>query len=119
VPRLYTIRPGAEYGKSLKLLEEFKQRFRNVKTKSGLMVGLGETENEIEKVMEDLVGAGCEILSIGQYLSPGSSNTPVIEYIEPEQFEKYATTAKKIGFKSVFSGPFVRSSYLADSILIH
>ena len=114
VPRLYNIRPKAEYGRSLNLLESFKKRFPSVMTKSGLMVGLGEAPSEIEKVMIDLRNVDCGILSIGQYLSPGLNHAPVIEYVKPEQFDEYAAIAKRLGFKAVFSGPFVRSSYLAS-----
>jgi len=116
VPRLYNIRPRAEYKRSLALLEAVKKRHPSILTKSGLMVGLGETPSEIEEVMADLRKVDCDIISIGQYLSPGLTHTPVVEYVKPEQFDQYTFTAKRLGFKAVFSGPFVRSSYLADVI---
>jgi lipoic acid synthetase len=116
VPRLYNIRPRAEYKRSLAFLEAVKKRYPSILTKSGLMVGLGETPPEIEEVMIDLRKIDCDIISIGQYLSPGLNHTPVIDYIKPEQFDEYTVTARRLGFKAVFSGPFVRSSYLADVI---
>jgi lipoic acid synthetase len=116
IPRLYNIRPKAEYKRSLALLDAVKKRFPDILTKSGLMVGLGETPSEIEDVMVDLRKINCDIISIGQYLSPGLKNAPVIEYVKPEQFEEYSVTAKRLGFKAVFSAPFVRSSYMADVI---
>jgi lipoic acid synthetase len=116
VPRLYGIRPRAEYRRSLDLLKAVKKRFPSIMTKSGLMVGLGERQSEIEEVMVDLRKIDCDIISIGQYLSPGLTHTPVVEYVKPEQFDNYSNIANRLGFKKVFSGPFVRSSYLADIV---
>ncbi|MBL8026367.1 MAG: lipoyl synthase [Fibrobacteres bacterium] len=118
VPRLYSIRPAASYTRSLEFLAEVKKLYPAILTKSGLMVGLGETAEEINSVMSDLRKAECDIISIGQYLSPGLGNTPVVEYITPEQFDSYSVNAKSLGFKAVFSGPFVRSSYMADLVNI-
>jgi lipoyl synthase len=115
VPRLYReARPGADYQESLNLLQQFKQKMSAVPTKSGLMVGIGETEQEVVKVMEDLVQHGCSMLTIGQYLQPSKDHLPVREYVMPEQFEKYARIGRELGFQQVASAPMVRSSYHAD-----
>lgn len=117
VPSLYAaVRPQASYDRSLGLLNAVKKALPSALTKSGLMVGLGETIGEVHAVMGDLRRNECDILSIGQYLAPSADHTPVREYVTPEQFAQYAEFAKTIGFKAVFSGPFVRSSYLADGL---
>ncbi len=114
VPTLYgQVRPQAQYARSLKLLEKVKEFCSDIYTKSGLMVGLGETKGQVVEVMKDLQTVGCDILTIGQYLAPSADHVPVAEYISPEQFENYRITALDLGFKSVLSGPFVRSSYEA------
>ncbi len=115
VPRLYEkARPGADYQASLELFRQFHARQPEVPTKSGLMLGIGETEAEVEAVMQDLLNVGCSMLTLGQYLQPSKSHLAVEEYITPEQFERYAQIAKVLGFKQVASAPLVRSSYHAD-----
>jgi len=115
VPRLYKqARPGADYQDSLILLKKYKQAYPEAKTKSGIMLGLGEQEHEVNQVMQDLRKQGCTMLTLGQYLQPSKDHLAVKEYITPEQFDKYAETAKGLGFKNVASAPLVRSSYHAD-----
>ncbi len=115
VPRLYRqARPGADYYGSLKLLEQFRQYNPDVPTKSGLMVGLGENDEEIEQVMMDLRAHGVEILTLGQYLQPGPHHLPVRRYVSPERFRYFAELGRRMGFSNVASGPMVRSSYHAD-----
>ena len=116
VPRLYReVRPQADYRRSLALLRGIKTRRQDVIAKSGLMVGLGETAAEVETVMMDLRGVGCDMLTIGQYLSPSKKHYPVMEYVHPEMFEYYRQKAQGLGFKAVASAPFVRSSYMAET----
>ena len=115
VPRLYLqARPGADYSMSLNLLKAFGERCPDVPTKSGLMVGLGETDEEIIHVMEDLRRHGVSMLTIGQYLMPSSSHLPVLRYVELPTFEKWRQLAAKMGFVHAAIGPMVRSSYHAD-----
>lgn len=115
VPRLYReVRPGASYEGSLKLLRDFGQRFPGVPTKTGLMLGLGETEAEVIEVMRDLRAHGCDLLTLGQYLRPSPAHLPVIEYITPERFAALRDIALGMGFSEVAAGPLVRSSYRAD-----
>ncbi|MGR8930811.1 MAG: lipoyl synthase [Gammaproteobacteria bacterium] len=115
VPRLYLeARPGADYQISLQLLQRHKQLLPDVPTKSGLMLGLGETETEVMAVLDDLLQHGCSMLTLGQYLQPSKEHLPVKEYIHPEQFDRYAELARQLGFKQVASAPLVRSSYHAD-----
>ncbi len=115
VPRLYLeARPGADYHTSLKLLQQHKQRLPAVPTKSGLMLGIGETEPEVVQVMQDLLAHGCSMLTLGQYLQPSKDHLAVKEYIHPDQFQRYAEIAKQLGFQQVASAPLVRSSYHAD-----
>ena len=115
VPRLYkAARPGADYAHSLELLRAFKQRHPRVPTKSGLMVGLGETDAEIEAVMRDLRAHDCDLLTIGQYLQPSRHHLPVERFVTPEQFERFARLGHDLGFRNVASGPMVRSSYHAE-----
>lgn len=115
VPRLYRqIRPGSDYQWSLDLLKRHKQRLPNVLTKSGLMVGLGETTEEIFQVMEDLRAHDVEMITIGQYLQPSLNHLPVARFVHPDEFAEYTERARELGFKSVASGPLVRSSYHAD-----
>jgi lipoic acid synthetase len=115
VPRLYReVRPGADYQWSLDLLDRFKQRFPTVPTKSGLMLGLGETLDEVAQVLSDLRDHGCEMLTLGQYLQPTRHHLPVKRFVTPAEFEQLAATARTAGFNSVASGPMVRSSYHAD-----
>lgn len=115
VPRLYKqVRPGADYLHSLKLLRDFKSRNPGVPTKSGLMVGLGETNEEIMQVMRDLRMNGVEMLTLGQYLQPSVHHLPVSRYVEPEQFKSFEKFAYELGFSQATCGPMVRSSYHAD-----
>jgi lipoic acid synthetase len=115
VPRLYKqARPGSDYAHSLKLLSEFKRRFPHLPTKSGLMVGLGETDEEIIQVMRDLREHHVDMLTIGQYLQPSTHHLPVLRYVEPGVFDKFTQTAEALGFIHAACGPLVRSSYHAD-----
>lgn len=115
VPRLYRkVRPGADYRHSLELLSHFSRRHPSVPTKSGLMLGLGETDAEVVSVIRDLRTAGCSMLTLGQYLSPSASHLPVERYVTPEEFEDWARFARKEGLAHVASGPLVRSSYHAE-----
>lgn len=115
VPRLYKqARPGSDYAYSLTLLQQFKQRFNSVPTKSGLMLGLGETDEEIQQTLQDLRAHDVDMLTLGQYLQPSKFHMPVARFVTPQQFQELAEFAKGIGFKNVASGPLVRSSYHAD-----
>ena len=115
VPRLYKrVRPGADYQHSLNLLKDFKKRFQNVPTKSGLMLGLGEEISEVEAVMQDLRDHGVSLLTLGQYLQPTRHHLPVERYVDPQEFETLAKSGYEMGFAHVASGPMVRSSYHAD-----
>lgn len=115
VPRLYRqARPGADYAHSLRLLRDFKREHPRVPTKSGLMVGLGETDDEIVAVMRDLRGHGVDMLTIGQYLQPSAHHLPVLRYVEPAQFKRFEEGAHALGFAHAACGPLVRSSYHAD-----
>jgi len=114
VPRLYTIRSGADYGRSLRVLASLRELAPGLRTKSGLMLGLGETEEEVLQVFDDLTSVGCSWLSLGQYLAPSRRHFPVREFIPPERFEQYRQEALSRGFSHVESGPYVRSSYHAD-----
>ncbi len=114
IARLYdTIRPEANYQQTLTLIQRVKKTAPNIKTKSGIMVGLGETPEEVKKVLRDLHAHGCEMLTVGQYLAPSREHAEVVEYVTPEQFKAYEAYAKSLGFVHVSSGPFVRSSYHA------
>ena len=114
VPRLYpAVRPMAKYERSLELLERVKRQGGGIYSKTGIMVGLGETEDEVLSAMDDLIAVGCDILTIGQYLQPSREHIAVAEFIHPDQFEKYRRIGLEKGFKYVASGPFVRSSYNA------
>jgi len=115
VPRLYKqARPGSDYAFSLKLLKEFKRRFTTIPTKSGLMLGLGETDDEIKQTLIDLRAHDVDMLTLGQYLQPSPFHMPVTRYVTPEEFQAFAVFAKELGFTQVASGPLVRSSYHAD-----
>jgi lipoic acid synthetase len=107
-------RSRATYDRSLSVLRKVKQRGHGIYTKSGLMLGLGETEPELETAMADLRGVGCDILTLGQYLQPTLKHLPVAEFVSPERFEAYGRRARELGFIHVASGPMVRSSYHAD-----
>jgi lipoyl synthase len=115
VPRLYRkARPGGNYPHSLKLLKDFKARHPQVPTKSGLMVGLGETDEEILEVMRDLRAHDVDMLTIGQYLQPSAGHLPVLRYVHPDSFAMFEREAKKLSFTHAAVGPMVRSSYHAD-----
>ncbi len=115
VPRLYKqCRPGADYAHSLKLLKDFKAGSPQVPTKSGLMLGLGETDNEIHEVLSDLRQNGVELLTVGQYLQPSIGHLPVMRYVSPDSFKELERVAAEMGFRNAACGPMVRSSYHAD-----
>ena len=115
VPRLYrAARPGGDYAHSLNLLRAFKARHPQVPTKSGLMVGLGETDDEILRVMRDLRAHDVDMLTIGQYLQPSGHHLPVLRYVEPATFRRWEAEAKQMGFVHAAVGAMVRSSYHAD-----
>jgi lipoic acid synthetase len=115
VPRLYaSVRPGAVYQRCIDLLKRASQMDPAVPTKSGLMLGLGEQPEEVQQVLNDLLGAGCRILTLGQYLQPSAEHLPVERFVTPEEFEGWRKKALGTGFREVASGPFVRSSYHAQ-----
>lgn len=117
VRRLYRrVRPQADYEQSLRVLDFARIHRPDVLTKSGFMVGLGETDDEVRRLLRDLRGVNTDVATIGQYLQPTRRNLPVIKYVEPPQFEAYRDYGLSIGFKMVFSGPLVRSSYMADQV---
>jgi lipoic acid synthetase len=117
VPRLYRdVRPQAEYTRSIELLRRSSTYAPQIITKSGIMAGLGETEDEVLSVLQDLQDAGCAMLTIGQYLPPSSRHYPVQEYVEPARFAAYRKAAYGLGFKAVASAPLVRSSYHAEEL---
>ncbi|MFM8501125.1 MAG: lipoyl synthase [Fluviibacter sp.] len=115
VPRLYKqARPGADYAHSLNFLKAFKARYPNVPTKSGLMVGLGETDEEIIEELKDMRAHDINLLTIGQYLAPSNHHLPVVRYVNPDTFKHFETEALALGFEGAACGPMVRSSYWAD-----
>lgn len=115
VPRLYKqVRPGSDYFESLKLIQAFKAQFPHIPTKSGIMLGLGETNEEVLATLADLRSYDCDMLTLGQYLQPSRFHMPVDRYITPDEFNMLAHEARKMGFSNVASGPLVRSSYHAD-----
>jgi len=115
VPRLYEkIRPGANYEASLSLIKKFKQQNKSVMTKSGLMLGLGETIEEVKDVLQDLKKHGCDMVTIGQYLQPSRYHLAVERFVHPDEFEELGQYAEELGFINVASAPMVRSSYHAD-----
>jgi lipoic acid synthetase len=115
VPRLYKqARPGSDYAFSLNLLQRFKQAVPGVPTKSGLMVGLGETDAEILQVMRDMREHGIDMLTLGQYLAPSGHHLPVLRYVHPDTFRMFEAEAAKMGFSHAAVGAMVRSSYHAD-----
>jgi lipoic acid synthetase len=117
VPRLYRrVRPQADYRQSLEVLAFARRYSESVLTKSGFMLGLGETEEEVRALLRDLRTAGVDVATIGQYLQPTRRNLPVAAFIEPEQFEAYREYGLALGFRMVFSGPLVRSSYMAEAV---
>ncbi len=115
VERLYkAVRPGSDYAWSLQLIKKFKARFPHIPTKSGLMLGLGETNEEIKQVIVDLKQHDCDMLTLGQYLQPSRYHAPVDRFVHPDEFAELAAFARELGFSNVASGPLVRSSYHAD-----
>jgi lipoic acid synthetase len=115
VPSLYPkVRPGADYQHSLELLKSFKQQHGQVTTKSGLMLGVGESKKQVLNVLKDLRQHQVDMLTLGQYLQPSRHHLAVEEYIHPDQFKEYKELALEMGFSQVASGPMVRSSYHAD-----
>jgi lipoic acid synthetase len=115
VPRLYKqARPGSDYQHSLTLLQEFKKRYPHIPTKSGIMLGLGETDDEIMQTLADLRKHDVEMVTLGQYLQPSRYHLPVARFVTPEAFKAFGQAAKNMGFTHVASGPMVRSSYHAD-----
>lgn len=118
VPRLYeTVRPKSDFARSVELLARVKRRHPSITTKSGLMLGLGERDPEVEELFEALRVAGVDVVTVGQYLRPSAWNLPVVEYATPERFERLRKAGEAMGFRHVFSGPFVRSSYRAEEFL--
>ncbi len=119
VPRLYSeVRPQAEYGRSLGLLRQARLLDGSLLTKSGLMLGLGESREEVIEVMADLRQAGCNLLTIGQYLQPSLEHHRLVRYVRPEEFEEYRIAGEELGFASVMPGPLVRSSFHAAEMYI-
>jgi lipoic acid synthetase len=117
VPRLYPkVRPQAVYRRSLQLLKRANEWDANLQTKSGLMLGLGESKEEIRRTLQDLLDVGCDMLTLGQYLQPTHDHLPVTRFIPPEEFDEWKQYALKMGFIQVASGPFVRSSYHAKEL---
>lgn len=115
IPRLYkAVRPGSDYAWSLNLIKRFKALYPNIATKSGLMLGLGESIEEVVEVMRDLRAHNCDMLTLGQYLQPSKHHLAVERFVHPDEFEELRKTGEKLGFSNVASGPLVRSSYHAD-----
>lgn len=118
VPRLYPVlRARASYERSLRLLQRAKELWPAGYTKSGLMLGVGEEEREVLAVLHDLRAVDCDFLTIGQYLRPSPQHYPVVEYVPPATFDRYAQAARELGFRGAMCGPFVRSSYCASQLL--
>lgn len=107
------VRPQARYERSLQVIHRVKEFFPNILAKSGMMLGLGEQEEEVLRAAKDLADAGCEILTLGQYLPPSEDHLKLVEYVPPEVFRRLADTVRQLGFKEVYAGPYVRSSYHA------
>lgn len=110
------IRSRARYDRSLQVLRHMAVQFPDIPLKSGIMVGLGETRKEVFETIRDLKEAGCRLMTIGQYLQPTQTHTPVVDYIHPDEFQVYRDFASSIGVHKMFAGPFVRSSYMADML---
>jgi lipoic acid synthetase len=117
VERLHsTVRPSARYARSLELLQRVKQSGTGIRTKSGIMLGLGETDEEVERTLVDLRAHGCDLLTIGQYLRPTPDHLPVAEYVHPDKFAFWKSRADALGFENTASSPLVRSSFHADEL---
>jgi lipoic acid synthetase len=117
VPRLYHVRKGAEYERSLRVLKMLPSFDPLISTKSGIMLGLGEKDDEVISLMQDLLNVGCRYLSIGQYLAPSHFHAEVAEYVKPEKFEYFRDIGMKMGFRYIKSSPYTRSSYMAHEYL--
>jgi len=117
VPRLYAkVRPAAVYERSIRLLRRAGDLYPAVSTKSGLMLGLGESDEEVRRTLQDLVGARCTMLTLGQYLQPSGGHLPVVRFVPPDEFDRWKEISLRMGFAEVASGPFVRSSYHAREL---
>ena len=117
VERLYHVRKGSDYARSLRVLEKLSVLNPNIAIKSGIMLGLGERDDEVLSLMEDLRAVGCEYLSIGQYLSPSHRHVAVVEYVDPARFEYFRHRGSEMGFRYIKSSPYARSSYMAHEYL--
>ncbi len=118
VPQLYpTVRAGADYSRSLELLARARALNPDARTKSGLMLGLGETRGQLAAVLADLAGAGCSMVTVGQYLRPSRRNLPVVRYVPPEEFQEIAELGRSLGIPQMYCGPLVRSSHHARELL--
>ncbi|WP_294958046.1 lipoyl synthase [Sulfurovum sp.] len=117
VPRLYHIRKGAKYERSLRVLKKLSLLNPDIMTKSGIMLGLGEKEEEVTALLHDLLENDCKLLSIGQYLAPSSEYTEVVEFVPPERFDYFRDKGMAMGFRYIKSSPYTRSSYMADEYL--
>lgn len=117
VPRLYHVRKGAEYERSLRVLKMLSSVNPSIATKSGIMLGFGERDDEVMNLMQDLLDVGCGYLSIGQYLAPSHNHAAVVEYVKPERFELFRKRGMEMGFKYIKSSPYTRSSYMAHEYL--
>ena len=117
VPRLYHVRKGAEYQRSLRVLKMLSSLNPSIATKSGIMLGFGEKDEEVKALMQDLIDVGCKYLSIGQYLSPSIHHTSVVEFVKPERFEDLKNLGMEMGFSYIKSSPYTRSSYMANEYL--
>ncbi len=118
IARLYpTVRPQARYQRSLELIKRVKSRDPALLTKSGIMVGLGESDDEVRWLMDDLRAAGCDIMTIGQYLRPSVEHHDILRFVPPEQFARYEEWGREVGFRYVAAGPYVRSSYFAEEVM--
>lgn len=111
------VRSASDYERSLNVIAYVKKNYPKLWTKSGIMLGLGEERDEVLESMHDLVAHGCDLLTLGQYLQPSQRHLPVARFVPPEEFEEYKDVGERMGFKRVFAGPFVRSSYLADELI--
>lgn len=117
VPRLYHVRNGSHYDRSLNVLDKLSTFNEDIKTKSGIMLGLGEHDDEVMSLMKDLLEVNCRYLSIGQYLSPSTNYEPVVEYVQPKRFEYLRRCGMEMGFTYIKSSPYTRSSYMAHEYL--
>lgn len=117
VPRLYNVRRGSQFERSLRVLDKLSSFNPSIATKSGIMLGLGERDDEVLGLMQDLLDVGCRYLSIGQYLSPSLAHAPVVEYVEPSRFEYFQKLGMEMGFGYIKSSPYTRSSYMAHEYL--